>query len=926
MKKVPTAKPRSLVFSLFSIILMVSALAVPGAGEVGYDIEARLDDDKHVLTADQQVSFTNPLGETVEEVVFKLDGNFLKEPNPYMSKINQDSSYPAGFDPGWTKIKKVTGPDGEQLSYETESRPPNNQTFSLEKTTMRVQLEEELPPGEETTINVEFSTKFPHRKTGDEEVYRDVYTWRFGWHPTLAPAEWWEGYDEESYSQIVMEKADYHVELDVPEGFAVGGNVISRSEVGQGNGREIVKLDLPSARSFPLVMSENYRVLKEDFKEFTVEVLYRPGYEEGARLLSSYANEILKFYSERFGGYPREQLSFAQSPRSGYFGMAADGLIVLGDSFFSEKELALSTITNRLSEYLIAHEIAHQWFGIGVGADLHSQNWISEAFAEFLSLRYFHSKYPEEEPNLFRFERDGFVRNAIESQLGYVNLRQHTFELPYMENYHNGFDEAVIKPRQEVKYANATQTRIYKKGYLILRTLEGIIGEEKMEEFIKKVHRERGNEVVDVETLANDVRELSGDEIPEEFFREWLFSSDYVDYGIENISAEKGSDGEYVNEITLTKEGSLTVPVDLRATLSSGDTVSRRVTLESGRKKVTLVEPEKVKKATVDPDSEVMDTNRLNNHYPRKVEVSFGENRLPLDAYFIMVGAGTVAGRTPNEYAWAIGPGSVQGKWNPNRNLTASGGFSVSGEKLTDLDFGGWLEGNFDFWSTPATGYAGSYRAQDRSLDLRLERFQDNSGRTFNLLGLGGTVSETVAENRKLSFQSAFSLSGDTKLSLSAEETERFLPGIYLDLSASVGLSPGDLPDVLKFDLPELKSYGKRPEGATSPFNWKRYSYPGNYKLFSKVSLGFPLQKDEKYYLGSLALVTDVRQDFFLSAGDTWDTLEGVGPDTVKYEGGTELSVKGKTLGGLIPFDLAIGYAYHGQDKGRPYFNFSLGL
>lgn len=911
---------------LLSVFLIFAVFVAPRAGEISYEIEARLDEDDGVLQGNQRVRFTNPLEEPVEEVVFRLNGNLHKEPNPYLSKVNQDSTYPAGFDPGWTKIKRVKDSEGNGLSYETGERPPTNQTFSLEETTLRVKLEKELAPGEEAAIDLDFSTKFPHKKAGDEEVYRDVYIWRFGWNPTLAPADWWKGYDREIYSQIVMEKADYNVELDLPEDFVVGGNVVSQAKSDQEEKRKNVELDLPSARSFPLAMSENYRKLSEDFKNFSVEVLHRPGYQEEARLLASYANEILNFYSERYGNYGRKQLVFAQSPMSGYFGMAADGLIVIGDSFFAEKELALSTITNRLSEYLIAHEIAHQWFGIGVGANLHSQNWISEAFAEFLALRYFHQKYPEEEPNLFRFERDGFLRNAIESQLGYTNLRKHTFELPYIVNFQQGFDEAVIKPRQEVEYANATQTRVYKKGYMILRTLEGIIGEESMNQFVRTVKEQRGEEVVDVQTLEADVRELTGDQVPEEFFQEWLFSPGYIDYGIEDISTREGPEGDYVNEITLTKDGTLTAPVELEATLSSGETVSRRVTLESDREQVTMVEAEKITKATVDPESRVMDTNRLNNHYPRKVEVSVGENRLPLDAYFITVGAGTVSGRTPNKYMWSLGPGVAQGRWNVNRNLTVSGGASLSGEEITDLDFGGWIEGNFDFWSTPETGYAGENWIQDRSLDLRLERVTGDNGETYNLLGIGGNLSQTVSDNKQLNLQSTFTLSGESKFSLSAAETARLFPGTYLDFSTKVGFSPGDLSEPLKFDLPELKSYGERTDGASNPLRWKKYSYPGNYKLFSKLSFGFPLGLDEKYYLGSLAMVNEVRQSFFLSAGDTWNETDEFGLDTFKYEGGIEIAFGGKTLGGLIPFDLTVGYAYHGQDKGRPFFNISLGL
>ncbi len=915
------------LFLLFSLFLVLSTFPVSGqSAKIEYSIEGRLDQKAHVINGKEKISFTNPLEEATDEVVLKLQANLQSEPNPYLSDVNLDSSYPGGFDPGWTRIESITGADGNGLSYDMESLPPTNQTYSLENTAVRIQLNEPLPPGEETSITVEFSTKFPAKKAGDEEFFREVYSWRFGWNPTLAPAEWWKGYDRQVYSQIVMQEADYEVELNVPEEFVVGGNVVSSSTLKNAEKRKLVRLKLPSARSFPLTMSRDYRSYRENFPEYSVRVLHRPGYEEEARLLASYANEILNYYSEKFGSYGRKQLTFAQSPKNGYFGMAADGLIVLGDSFFAEKDLALSTITNRLSEYLIAHEIAHQWFGIGVGADLHSQNWISEAFAEFLSLNYFHSKYPAEEPNLFRFERDGLLRNSIESQLGYTNLRKHQFELPYIVNFQREFDEAVVKPRQEVKYANATQTRIYKKGYLILRTLEGSIGEKQMNEFVRTVYEKYGTSITDVSELAREARKIAGKNVPDNFFEEWLFTSGYVDYGIGDLETEETSDGKYLNRVTLTKSGSLSAPVDLRVTFDSGETVEKTYEFGSETKTVEFVKETRATKATIDPNSEVMDPNRLNNHYPRKVEVSLGENKLPLDAYFIMVGPGTITGRTPNRYAWSIGPGVAQGRLNLGRNLTLSGGASITGQKLTDLDFEGWVGADIDLWSSPKTGYAGRNMVQDRSLNLRFERVNGKDDRAYNLFGIGGSLSQKVSANRQLDFQSTLSLSGAAKFSVTGRETERLFPGTYLNFSTNIGFSPGELPNLLKFDLPELKSYGRVPEGGSSIADWKRYQYPGNYKLFSRVSLGFPITSDGRYFLGSLALLTNIRQSFFVSAGDTWDDLEGIGIENFKYEGGTEVSVSGKTLGGLIPFDLAVGYAYHGQDKGRPYFNFSLGF
>ncbi len=922
---------RSLRFPItVALILVPLIVTVPvhlGAqtSPDSYRIEVRLDEERQVIQGKEKIEFTNGLSEPTSEIVLILRANLHKEPNPYLSKINLDNNYPAGFDAGWTRVRKITGPAGTELSYQSESLPPTSQTYSLEETVLRVNLEEPVAPGETSSMVVEFSTKFPEKMTGDEEYYRKVYLWRFGWYPTLAPLEWWKGYDRRLYSQSKFRPADYDVRLNVPEDFTTTGNKMEGITQEGDSERKLLRFGLDGARSFPLTGSTRYRKFREQFDKFSVEVLHLPGYQERARVLASYANEILKFYSEEFGEYKREKLSFAQSPISGYFGMAADGLVVLGNSFFSENDLVLSTVTNRLSEYLIAHEIAHQWFGIGVGADFDSQNWISEAFAEFLALRYFHHKYPEYGPNLFRFERSGLIRNAIESQLGYINLRDHMFELPYIVNFQDGFDEAIVKPTEDVKYNNATQTRIYKKGYLVLRTLEGAIGEKAMNEFLSDLYKRYHDGIIDVDLLASEAGELAGEEIPDDFFQEWLFTDEYLDYGIDDLSTEKTSNGGYSNQIVVTKSGSLTAPVVLRATLTSGEEVTRTIQLETDRKSISWETPKKIKKVTIDPGSLVMDVNRLNNHYPRKVEISLGGNKLPLDAYFLLIGAGTVTGRTPNKVLWTIGPGYAQGSLNLNRNLSFSGGISVKGDSLSNLNVNGWLGAQVDLWSNPETGSAAQYWTQNRTLNLQLERVTGDE-RTYNLLAGSLDLSQSVSENRNLELGSTFSLGGEGKFFLSAQESERIFPNVYLNLSTSLGFGLGDLPSLMKFGLTELKSYGEWETDPSGKLGWNKYLFPGNYKLFSRISLGFPLSGNENYYLGSLALVKQVRQTVFVSGGDTWDSPAEVGLDDFKFELGTALSIQGKTLGGLMPFDFTVGYAYHGQDTGRPFFNFSLSL
>ena len=95
----------------------------------------------------------------------------------------------------------------------------------------------------------------------------------------------------------------------------------------------------------------------------------------------SVAMKPLEFYSRLIGDYPYEKLANVQS-KTIYGGLENAGAI-----FYSEN----SVTGLGKAERLVAHEIAHQWFGDCVTeADWH-HIWLSEGFATYLTSLYIES-------------------------------------------------------------------------------------------------------------------------------------------------------------------------------------------------------------------------------------------------------------------------------------------------------------------------------------------------------------------------------------------------------------------------------------------------------------------------------------------------------------------------------------------------------
>ncbi|NQT92445.1 MAG: hypothetical protein HQ559_06770, partial [Lentisphaerae bacterium] len=443
------------------------AHAQDAAPITSYDIQASLDTDLHTLVGTQETRYVNDSGESVHEITFALIANWGAEANPYLHPSLTDAPYTAGFDPTWTHISQVTDSAGESLPFRIESIPPFFQTFSLDAGLLIVELPGPLAPGSSTTIRIGFETKFARAQAMDNCVYKNTYVWRFGWNPVAVGPDALAG-------KFQLPAADYWVELTVPEDLHVFGGADDQQEIGTTSGLKTIELsnDHPT-RSVPLIIGPDLGVVATEWNDVTIQAVYLPGGESYAREALSYAEEILTYHSEHFGPFPGQRVVIAENPTPGFFGMAADGMVLVGSSLVRLKDMPALGVYDRLNEYLLAHELAHLWWGIGIGTDFNAENWISEGFAEYLSITYFEDQYGGFDPNLLSHLQPGLVEDVLSDTVGYLNLRQHLTDLSYLSLLQLGFDEPIVQPVADSEYLNGITIRTYSKGYLVLRGVEG---------------------------------------------------------------------------------------------------------------------------------------------------------------------------------------------------------------------------------------------------------------------------------------------------------------------------------------------------------------------------------------------------------------------------------------------------------------------
>jgi Peptidase family M1 domain len=131
-----------------------------------------------------------------------------------------------------------------------------------------------------------------------------------------------------------------------------------------------------------------------------------------ARSVAEEAVRAITFFAADFGPYPYDNLAVTQMP--GSLSQGWPGLIFLSSfSFLSPDEKAalhISPVEQTISDAVIAHEAAHQWWGDLVTWSGYRDQWIAEALANYSSLLLLESENPAQFRALMQKYRDDLLQ------------------------------------------------------------------------------------------------------------------------------------------------------------------------------------------------------------------------------------------------------------------------------------------------------------------------------------------------------------------------------------------------------------------------------------------------------------------------------------------------------------------------------------
>jgi hypothetical protein len=332
-----------------------------------------------------------------------------------------------------------------------------------------------------------------------ERVALDTYVQRrpLGWYPRAGS----------------IDRATYEVSIRWPKYFELfgSGRVVDEGRDDEGYRWQRRRLDV-RALGFSFELG-NYQVVSGMSGHVAVTVAID---SLGQKISHQLAGEVLEsvqsslaYFEELFGPYPIDELVVVSAPRGHSQGLL--GFVTLSTAALRDRDAWGWILGLEDRRTLIAHEVAHQWWGNLVGWRDYRDQWISEAMASYSALLYARNRLDAESIEIVRVGPTKGWRSALLA----TTAGGRTME---------SLGPVVLGTRLRSSLSgSAYHSIVYKKGAVVLDMLARYFSEDFFIRILREVVRVASDRLVSTEGFLEMVSRLGGTDL------EW-FGSQYV-YG-----------------------------------------------------------------------------------------------------------------------------------------------------------------------------------------------------------------------------------------------------------------------------------------------------------------------------------------------------------------------------------------------------------
>ena len=551
-----------LVLLFFATIKVVSAQNNTSYWQqhVNYTMDVDIDVKNYQYKGTQKLEYTNNSPNELHKVFYHL---FF---NAFQPESEMDAHLQNVPDPDYRMVNNLGTKQNPKFESRIAKIKPNEIGFlkviSLKQnekivkyktkgTILEVSLNESIKPGETTTFDMVFEGQIPVliRRAGRNNE-DGVELSMAQWYPKIAEYDF-EGWHADSYIAREFHGVwgNFDVTIHIDKNYTVGGTgyLQNPQEIGHGYEDKTKKMEIkkgkklswhfiaPMVHDFSWAADPNFAHDIVKTKQGTeLHFLYKniEKYRRAWKEVQPLTEKALDYFNKNIGEYPYKQYSVIQ---------AGDGGMEYAMNTFISGGATLNSIRGT-----IFHELAHSWFQHVLANNESKYSWMDEGFTTYIST---------------------LASNEIMRGEKKVNFSKDYYDYFYAVKY--GLEEPLTTHADRFNTNAGFSIGSYTKGSMFLSQLNYIIGEENVQEVIKKYYSNFKFKHPTPNDFKRTAEIVSGLQL-DWYLNEWIETTHTIDYAIAQVEN---------NNITLARVGQMPMPIDVMVTYVDGSIESFNIPL-----------------------------------------------------------------------------------------------------------------------------------------------------------------------------------------------------------------------------------------------------------------------------------------------------------------------------------------------------------
>ncbi len=574
--------------------------------QTGYSIDARLDVKTKTVHGNMKAFWVNMSQDNVGTIQMHMYLNAFRNRKSTFNKEGGGMMMGFAGDSGFVAINTISDSNGNDLYSELNFISPDDGNKD-DMTVLEISLPQTCKPGDSVSLNIDFTSKLPKSaaRTGYSDNFYFVAQWfpKFGvYEPAgmrYATTGAWNCHQFHRHSEFYSNHSVYEVRINIPEEYVVGSGGMLIGESADADSTKTLVYRAEDIVDFAWTAWPAYAVQNDNWKHVNITFLYPPDrVKQVDRQLTAIRN-ALEYLEEHVGPYPWPHVTFVDPPGKGSFcgGMEYTTL-------FTSTSFAGLPDYFHMPEMVTIHEFGHSYFMGILASNEFEEPWLDEGVNTYWEGRIVDHYY-------------GSGNGLISSDLFKLSDRS----LARISYVNSAGRQAATNAEPSWNYPAGTYSMMsYHKAAVILQTLEGIIGEDKMDEIFREYYRKwafRHPSAKDFISVANQVvagnaGNMYGPDL-NWFFNQTIYGTGICDYKVLEFSIHH-TDSIYSSRVTLQRDGGVMLPVEVLIHFENGEEKAEYWDGLSRTKEYNYTGSAKVDWVKIDPDYKIaMDVNYINN-------------------------------------------------------------------------------------------------------------------------------------------------------------------------------------------------------------------------------------------------------------------------------------------------------------------------